>query len=101
MMDISHMAIVPSDRDRVPAFFGDRAAISGITSPVNTSALLEVLRFGGSHIAPRLSESTASLSISDVSRDAVASRSHTDWLACRRRLGRIRRRSVQMSLDRF
>ena len=52
MVDNSHMTIVPSDRDRVPTLFGDNATISGIASPVNAGAFLEVLRFGGGHIAP-------------------------------------------------
>ena len=52
MVNNSHMAIIPADRDRVPALFGDRAAIGGIASPVDASALLEILGFGGGHIAP-------------------------------------------------
>jgi hypothetical protein len=54
MVDNSHMTIIPGDRDRVPTLFGDSATISGIASPVNASALLEVLRFGGGHIASPL-----------------------------------------------
>ena len=51
MVDNRHMTIVPGDRDCVPALFRDSAPISGIASPVNASALLKVLRFGGGHIA--------------------------------------------------
>jgi len=47
-----HMTIVPGDCDRVPTRLSDNAAISGITLPANASALLEVLRFGGVHVAP-------------------------------------------------
>jgi hypothetical protein len=41
----SHLAIVPSDRDRIPARFGDNATVSGIAAPINARALFEILRF--------------------------------------------------------
>ena len=53
MVDNVHMTIVPGDRDRAPTLVSDSAAISGTPLPVNASALLEVLRLGGGHIAPR------------------------------------------------
>jgi len=40
-----HLAIVPSDRDRIPARFGDKATVRGIASPINAGALFEVLGF--------------------------------------------------------
>jgi hypothetical protein len=47
-----HLPIVPGDRDRIPTRFGDNAAISGITSPIHSGALLETLGFGGCHCRP-------------------------------------------------
>ena len=38
-----HMAIVPGNRDRVPTYFGDMAAIIGMAAPINAAALLETL----------------------------------------------------------
>jgi hypothetical protein len=40
-MNGSHMTIIPSNRDRVPACAGHSAAIIGIAAPVNANALLE------------------------------------------------------------
>src|ERR1017187_454156 len=48
----SHMTIVPGDRDRIPTRLSDNAPVSSITLPANASTLLEVLRFGGGHVAP-------------------------------------------------
>jgi hypothetical protein len=48
----SHMPIVPGDRDRIPTRLSNSAYVSSITLPANASTLLEVLRFGGSHVAP-------------------------------------------------
>src|SRR6202040_58960 len=47
-----HLTIVPCNRDRVPTYFGDTAAVIGIASPVNAAALLETLRFRDRHAAP-------------------------------------------------
>jgi hypothetical protein len=47
-----HLTIVPGNRDRVPTYFGDTAAIIGIASPINAAALLETLRFRDRHVAP-------------------------------------------------
>lgn len=44
-----HLTIVPGDRDCIPTHFGDNAAISGITSPINAAALLKTSRFSGVH----------------------------------------------------
>jgi hypothetical protein len=49
MVDGGHLTIVPGDRDCIPIRFGDDAAVSGITSPINAAALLEAFRFGGVH----------------------------------------------------
>jgi hypothetical protein len=38
-----HLPIVPGDRDCSPTCFSDDAAICGIASPINASALLEAL----------------------------------------------------------
>ena len=51
-MHDSHMTIVPGDRDRIPTRLSDNAPVSSITLPANASTLLEVLRFGGGHVAP-------------------------------------------------
>jgi hypothetical protein len=40
-----HLAIVPSDRHRIPARFGDNATVTGIAAPINAGALFEVLGF--------------------------------------------------------
>ena len=48
----SHMTIVPGDRDRIPTRLSDNTPVSSITLPANASTLLEVLRFGGGHVAP-------------------------------------------------
>ena len=50
-----HMTIVPGDCDRVPTRLSDCAAVTSITLPANASALLEILRFGGVHVAPPFS----------------------------------------------
>src|ERR1700730_16836070 len=47
-----HLTIVPGNRDRVPTYFGDTAAVIGIASPINAAALLETLRFRDRHGAP-------------------------------------------------
>src|SRR5260370_1020808 len=47
-----HLTIVPCNRDRVPTYFGDTAAVIGIASPINAVALLETLRFRDCHGAP-------------------------------------------------
>ena len=44
-----NLPIVPGDRDCSPTCFGDNAAICGIASPINASALLEALRFVDCH----------------------------------------------------
>ena len=49
-----HLTIVPCDRDSIPTRSGDTAAISGIASPAYSIAFLELLRFGGGHVAPSL-----------------------------------------------
>src|SRR6266446_6160155 len=64
-----HPTIVPGNRDRVPTYFGDTAAIIGIALPVNAAALLETLRFRDRHAAPpiachRVHITTSSLSLS-------------------------------------
>ena len=41
MMYGGHLTIVLGNRDRVPTYFGDTAAIVGIASPINAAALLE------------------------------------------------------------
>jgi hypothetical protein len=51
-MHDSHMTIIPGDRDRIPTRLSDNAPVSSITLPANASTLLEVLRFGGGHVAP-------------------------------------------------
>src|ERR1035437_9835384 len=51
-MHNSHMPIVPGDRDRIPTRLSDNAPVSSITLPANASTVLEVLRFGGGHVAP-------------------------------------------------
>src|ERR1019366_7804162 len=48
----SHMPIVPGDRDRIPTRLSNSAPVSSITLPANASTVLEVLRFGGGHVAP-------------------------------------------------
>src|SRR5450759_5591063 len=48
----SHMTIVPGDSDRIPTRLSDNAPVSSITLPANASTLLDVLRFGGGHVAP-------------------------------------------------
>ena len=45
MMYGGHLTIVPGNRDRVPTYFGDTAAIVGIASPINAAALLETYNF--------------------------------------------------------
>ena len=52
MVHDRHMTIVPGDRDRIPTRLSDNAPVSSITLPANASTLLEVLRFGGGHVAP-------------------------------------------------
>src|ERR1022692_240684 len=52
VMHDSHMPIVPGDCDRIPTRLSDSAPVSSITLPTNASTLLEVLRFGGGHVAP-------------------------------------------------
>src|SRR5207247_10536680 len=47
-----HLTIVPCNRDRVPTYFGDTAAVIGIASPINAAALLETFRFRDRHGAP-------------------------------------------------
>src|SRR6516164_11784340 len=64
-----HLTIVPGNRDRVPTYFGDTAAIIGIASPINAAALLETLRLRDRHVAPpiachRVHITTSSLSLS-------------------------------------
>jgi hypothetical protein len=64
-----HLPIVPGDRDRIPTRFGDNATISGITSPINVGALLEVLGFGDCYCPPpaacgRAHSTASSLSLS-------------------------------------
>jgi hypothetical protein len=49
MVYSGHLTIVPSDRDCIPAHFGDTAAVSRIAPPINATTLLEAFRFGGSH----------------------------------------------------
>src|ERR1700733_8351965 len=44
-----HLPIVPGDRDRIPACFGNNAAVSGIASPIDAGALLEKLGFVDCH----------------------------------------------------
>jgi hypothetical protein len=44
-----HLPIVPGDRDCCPTCLSDDAAICGIASPINASALLEALRFVDCH----------------------------------------------------
>jgi hypothetical protein len=39
-----HLPIVPGDRNCIPSYFRDNAAISGIASPINAGALREALR---------------------------------------------------------
>ena len=46
MVHCGHLTIVPG-RDCIPTHFGDNAAVSGITSPIDAAALLETLKFGG------------------------------------------------------
>jgi hypothetical protein len=45
----SHLTIAPGDRNRIPTYFGDMPAISGIASPINTVALPKAFRFGDCH----------------------------------------------------
>jgi hypothetical protein len=45
----SHLTIIPGDRDCIPTHFCDNAAVSGITSPINSVAFLETFRFDGVH----------------------------------------------------
>jgi hypothetical protein len=52
MVHAGHMTIVPRDRDRVPTSTTDSAAISGVTAPEYSIALLEIFRFGSGHAAP-------------------------------------------------
>src|SRR6516164_3322333 len=71
-----HLTIVPGNRDRVPTYFGDTAAIIGIASPINAAALLETLRFRDRHVAPpiachRVHITTSSLSLSPLSSQDV------------------------------
>jgi hypothetical protein len=49
VMHADQLAIVPSDRDHTPTRFRDSAAISGISSPINASALCRTLGFGACH----------------------------------------------------
>jgi hypothetical protein len=42
MVHGGYLTVVPSNRDRVPACFGDSTTISGITSPAYSIALLEL-----------------------------------------------------------
>src|SRR5450759_506801 len=46
MMHSGHLTIVPSDRDGIPARFGDTAAVGGIALPINPATLREAFRFG-------------------------------------------------------
>ena len=43
------LPIVPGDRNRIPARFGDNATISGIAPPINLGALIEGLGFVDCH----------------------------------------------------
>jgi hypothetical protein len=60
------LTIVPGDGDRVPTRSSDSATISGITSPAYSITLLEVLRFGGGHVAPPLLEGGAGLTRTSI-----------------------------------
>src|SRR6266567_3324553 len=62
-----HLTIVPGNRDRVPTYFGDTAAIIGIASPVNAAALLETLRFRDRHAAPPIACHRVHITISSLS----------------------------------
>jgi hypothetical protein len=49
MVHAGSLPIVPGNRDRVPTRFGDKAAVSGITSPINPGALCAAFRFVDCH----------------------------------------------------
>ena len=51
MVDNCDMAIVPGDRDRVPSCLGDSPAVSGVTFPIDASALRKDFGFGAIHMA--------------------------------------------------
>ena len=43
------LPVVPGDRDRIPARFGDNTTVSGIAPPINPGALIEGLGFVDCH----------------------------------------------------
>jgi hypothetical protein len=65
------MTVIPADRDRIPASVGYFAAIICIAAPVNASALLEVLRFGGGHCDPPLRRQPTSQDIDTLMEGTV------------------------------
>jgi hypothetical protein len=52
MVHRRHLTIVPADRNGVPGRFRYRAAVSGVTTPADSIALLKIFRFRGGHVAP-------------------------------------------------
>ena len=70
----SHLTIVPGDRNRIPSYFRDMPAISGITSPINAIALPKAFRLVTVIVAALISllhwrNSDAALATRDVSLD--------------------------------
>jgi hypothetical protein len=49
MVHAGPLPIVPGNRGRIPTRFGDKAAVSGITSPINPGALCAAFRFVDCH----------------------------------------------------
>jgi hypothetical protein len=67
-----HLSIVPGDRNCIPTYVGDNAAISCIASPINAGSLREALRFVDLHwwspVACGRAHSTASRLLWNVKR---------------------------------
>jgi len=85
-----HLTIVPCNRDRVPTYFGDTAAVIGIASPINAAALLETLRFRDRHGAPPIAWHRANITGSSLSPLSLC------LLKTSTGAGRIRRRAVAL-----
>jgi hypothetical protein len=49
VVNSGHLPIIPGDRDRIPARFGDEATIGGVAPPINAGALREGLGLVDGH----------------------------------------------------
>jgi hypothetical protein len=84
-----HLTIVPGNRDRVPTYFGDTAAIIGIASPLNAAAVLETLRFRDRHAALPIACHRVHITTSSLSLSPLSGQESTG-------AGRIRRRALTL-----